>query len=86
MVFFINKKRTQDNLLNIIEKTYSKNHKIIIGDWSIGKQMRNFISTPNLTLKRKLKNDSKCLISTSLELRVCVIRRKKMREFTFEVQ
>ncbi len=25
------------------------------GDWSIGKQMRNFISTPNLTLKRKLK-------------------------------
>ena len=34
---------------------YSKEHKIIIGDWSIGKQMRNFISTPNLSLKRKLK-------------------------------
>jgi hypothetical protein len=52
---FINKKRTQDNLLNSIGKKYSKEHKIIIGDWSIGKQMRNFISTPNLTLKRKLK-------------------------------
>jgi hypothetical protein len=52
---FINRKRAQDNLINKIGKTYSKEHKIIIGDWSIGKQMRNFISTPNLTLKRKLK-------------------------------
>ena len=52
---FINKKRTEDNLLNKIEKEYSKEHIIIIGDWSIGKQMSNFISTPNLTLKRKLK-------------------------------
>jgi hypothetical protein len=54
MVFFY-KRRTEDKLINSIDKTYSKNHKIIIGDWSIGKQMRNFISTPNLTLKRKLK-------------------------------
>ena len=52
---FINKKRTEDNLLNKIEKEYSKEHIIIIGDWSIGKHMSNFISTPNLTLKRKLK-------------------------------
>jgi hypothetical protein len=28
---FINKK-TEDNLINIDKKTYSKNHKIIIGD------------------------------------------------------
>jgi hypothetical protein len=27
------KKRTEDNLINSIDKTYSKNHKIIIGDW-----------------------------------------------------
>ena len=52
---YINKKRTEDNLLNTIENTYSKDHIIIIGDWSIGKQMANFISTPNLTLKRKLR-------------------------------
>ena len=52
---FINKKRAEDNLLNKIEKEYSKDHIIIIGDWSIGKQMSNFISTPNLSLKRKLK-------------------------------
>jgi hypothetical protein len=52
---FINKKRSEDNMLNMIEKKYSKDHTIIIGDWSIGKQMRHFISTPNLSLKRKLK-------------------------------
>ena len=52
---YINKKRTEDNMVNKITKKYSKDHIIIIGDWSIGKQMRNFISTPNLTLKRKLK-------------------------------
>jgi len=28
---------------------------VIIGDWSIGQQIANFISTPNITLKRKLK-------------------------------
>ena len=42
-------------MLNKISKKFSDTHIIIIGDWSIGKQMRNFISTPNLTLKRKLK-------------------------------
>jgi hypothetical protein len=52
---YINKKRTEDNMLNKIEKNYGKDIKIIIGDWSIGKQMRNFISTPNLAIKRKLK-------------------------------
>ena len=52
---FINKKRTEDNMLNKIEKTYTKDSIIIIGDWSIGKQMKNFISTPNLLLKRKLQ-------------------------------
>ena len=52
---FINKKRTEDNMLNKIEKTYTKENIVIIGDWSIGKQMKNFISTPNLSLKRKLQ-------------------------------
>ena len=52
---YINKKRTEDNMINKIVNKYSKDHIIIIGDWSIGKQMRNFISTPNLTLKRKLQ-------------------------------
>ena len=51
---YINTKRTEDNMLNKIENKYGKDIKIIIGDWSIGKQMRNFISTSNLAIKRKL--------------------------------
>ena len=46
-------------MVNKIATKYSKDHIIIIGDWSIGKQMRNFISTPNLTLKRKLQETFK---------------------------
>ena len=44
-------------MLNMIENKYGKDKKIqiIIGDWSVGKQMRNFISTPNLGIKRKLQ-------------------------------
>uniref|UniRef100_A0A6C0DJT6 Uncharacterized protein n=1 Tax=viral metagenome TaxID=1070528 RepID=A0A6C0DJT6_9ZZZZ len=56
---YMNKKRTEDNMVNKVVKKYSKDHIIIIGDWSIGKQMRNFISTPNLTLKRKLQETFK---------------------------
>jgi len=56
---YINKKRTEDNMVNKIVKKYSKDHIIIIGDWSIGKQMINFISTPNLILKRKLQEQFK---------------------------
>ena len=52
---FINKKRAEDKLLNKIENKYSKEHIIIMGDWSVGKQMANFISTPNISLKRKLR-------------------------------
>ena len=50
----INKKRSEDILLNKIEKVYGKNIIMIYGDWSIGKQKRNFISTPNKGLKKKL--------------------------------
>ena len=46
-------------MVNKVIEKYSKDHTIIIGDWSIGKQMRNFISTPNLTLKRKLQEKFK---------------------------
>jgi hypothetical protein len=52
---YINTKRTESKMLNIIEKEYGKDSSIIIGDWSVGKHMRNFISTPNIGLKRKLK-------------------------------
>ena len=51
---YINKKRCEDNMLNLIENKFGKDVKVIMGDWSIKKQMRNFISTPNLGIKRKL--------------------------------
>jgi type II secretory pathway component PulJ len=51
---YINTKRSEDNLLNRIEEIFGKNIILIYGDWSAGQQMRNFISTPNIGLKRKL--------------------------------
>ncbi len=51
----IAKKRTYDNLNNLIAKTFGSNAILIIGDGSVNPNMRNFISTPNKTLKRKLK-------------------------------
>ena len=41
-------------MLNLIENKFGKDAKIIMGDWCIKKQMRNFISTPNIGIKRKL--------------------------------
>ena len=52
---YINTKRTEDKMLNKISDKFGTNSIIIIGDWSVSKQMRNFISTPNISLKRKLK-------------------------------
>jgi hypothetical protein len=56
---YINTKRTEDKMVNKIIKKYDKDSIIIMGDWSIGKQMRNFISTPNLSIKRKLSEKFK---------------------------
>jgi len=52
----INKKRAEDTMLNMIDSRYpSSEYTIIMGDWSPSTQMKHFISTPNLGLKRKLK-------------------------------
>ena len=56
---FINKKRTEDNMINLIKNKFGNDLIVIHGDWSIKKQMRNFISTPNLGIKRKLKEHFK---------------------------
>ena len=60
---FINRQRAYDIMLNKIVEKFSCDKEnpgsdlvIIYGDWSIGKQMRNFISTPNLTVKNKVAN------------------------------
>lgn len=53
---FINRRRTEDNLLNTISKKYGNNKNIILimGDWRSSETMRGTISTPNIRLKRKL--------------------------------
>ena len=47
--------RANANMLNLIEKKYGKDINIIYGDWSQDQQMRYFLSTPNLGIKRKLR-------------------------------
>ena len=51
---YLNTVKSNKKMVDDIEKKYSKDHIIIIGDWSVGKQMKHMISTPNLTLKRLL--------------------------------
>ena len=53
---FINKKRTEDNLLNAISKRYGKDKKVILimGDWKSSEKLKGSMSTPNIGLKRKL--------------------------------
>jgi hypothetical protein len=51
---YINKKRHEDNILNEIENIFGIDSVFLFGDWGKGKQMRNFISTPMIGLKRKL--------------------------------
>jgi hypothetical protein len=51
---FINRKKAETDLVRNIKKKFGKDVTMIYGDWSIGHQISNFISTPNLGLKRKL--------------------------------
>ena len=57
---YLNKKRSEDNLMNKIKKEYGMDVTIFIGDWSNGStQMKHFVSTPRIGLKRKLKKHFK---------------------------
>ena len=51
---YLNKRKHEDKLLNHIENEFGKDITIIIGDWSNNGNLK-FISTPNLSIKRKLK-------------------------------
>ena len=51
---YINEQKSDTKIVNKIKETFGNNIVIIMGDWSIGKQMRNYISTPNIGLKRML--------------------------------
>lgn len=56
---YINTQRSEERLFEKIRKYYGqfsggKEIVIVMGNWSAIRQLRNFISTPNLTLKREL--------------------------------
>lgn len=52
---YINKQRANQKMLDMITKKFGDDAIIIHGDWSQGQQMRHFMSTPNLGIKRKLR-------------------------------
>ena len=53
---FINKTRAEDNMMNFIENEYNcKNPIIIFGNGGVNPNMKHSISTPNISIKRKLK-------------------------------
>lgn len=56
---YINTKRADQKMCQQIADKFGNDIIIIHGDWSQGKQMRNFLSTPNIGIKRKLKESFK---------------------------
>ena len=56
---YINNERAEATLMNKLRNKFGEDIIIFYGDWSIGKQMANFISTPNLKLKRKISEHFK---------------------------
>jgi len=59
---FINTKRAEDKMLDLIEKKFCKDAIIILGDASLGHHMRGLVSTPNIKLNRKLKTRFKVFL------------------------
>lgn len=51
---YINKQRSESKMLNTIGKLFGEDCTIIYGDYSEKNQMKNFISTPGISLKRKI--------------------------------
>jgi hypothetical protein len=51
---YINRQKADAKMINSIKKIFGENVTIIYGDWSLGQQMQNSMSTPNLRLKRKI--------------------------------
>ena len=43
--------------LNNIKYKFGENCTLMMGDWSVSKQMRHFISTPMIGLRRRLRKE-----------------------------
>jgi hypothetical protein len=54
---YINRKRTEANLVNDIKTHFNENIIIILGDWSKGNEQKGIVSTPNKGLKKILTDN-----------------------------
>lgn len=52
---YLNTRRSEAKLQEKIKEKFGKNCNILYGNWGVTKQMRNFISTPMIGIKRKIK-------------------------------
>jgi L-fucose mutarotase/ribose pyranase (RbsD/FucU family) len=53
---YINTQRSEERLVANIKKIFGDDIVLMMGDWSISKQFRNYISTPMISLKKMLKH------------------------------
>ena len=85
---YICRERRNDKMLNQFEREIGKDGILVIGDASIGVSMRNYISTPNITLKRKLKE--RFTVLTIDEFRTscinCYTHNKETNHFKYKDQ
>ena len=51
---YINTQKSNEKLIKTIKEKFGENPVIIMGDWSRKSQMKHIISTPNISLKRKI--------------------------------
>jgi len=54
---YINRQKAESDLIKNIKNKFGRDVTIIYGDWSVGKQMRHKISTPNKGLKKRIAED-----------------------------
>ena len=69
---FINTKKSESNLIKRIKETYGENIIIGIGDWCQEKQIKNFVPTKGIGLRRLLEKHFKVyLVDESFTSKVC---------------
>jgi hypothetical protein len=56
---YVLKRKQEDNMINKIKNKFGNNITLCYGNWSFSKQMKNFIPTPNIGLKKRLGKDFK---------------------------
>lgn len=78
---FINRQRSEVNLIKNIKNRFKCNNEkicLFIGNWCVSKQMRNFISTPQIGLKRLLDKHFK-LVTVDEFRTSCLDHENEMR-------